>query len=329
MKLHLLLAAALAAAATTALANEASPLEAFFSKIEPDALIEVIGSSAEADGIRENDILLDKVEISLEGELDDNVSFNVVGLYEDGEDITVDSAEIAYSLPVTEESSLRFSGGLIYMPFGSYESFFITDPLTLELGEISDGAFGVAYETKYATLSGFVFDGNLDDVDEDDCEELHYVAALDLTPADWLTFRASFISGFLHAGFADAINEAIAEEINYDDAAGINFAIMATLADFTLLGEYVGAIDDITIADTAARPDTWTVELGYNINDDFLVAARYEESSKIVGMPKKSYGIVASHAIGDYLSVSLEYLRDEYDGDIDGNKFTACFALEY
>ncbi len=327
MKNQLLVGAAMVAAFSYA--EELSPIAKFFERVEPHTLIEVIGSSAERGGVRENEIILDKVELSLEGEVDENVSFGIVGLYENGEDVTIDSAEIAYSLPLSDVSSLSFSGGLIYLPFGSYESFFISDPLTLELGEISDGSLGVAYENEFASLSAFIFDGNIDAVNEDEGDDLFYVAALAVKPADWLEFRASFISGILNAGFADAVNEAVAAGEGYDDAAGINFAVVAALYDFTLSGEYVGAADDVSVGDASFRPAAWTIELGCNFTDDLLCAVRYERSSDFEDMPSESYGVVSSYSISEYLSVSAEYLRNEYENDDDGDQFTVCFALEY
>lgn len=98
-----------------------------------------------------SDIALATVEIGLDAKLNKNVEAQIVLLYEDGEDFTVDEGTITLTGPYGE----FITAGKMYVPFGMFNSHFISDPLTLELGETNESAILIGYGNDVFDVSLF------------------------------------------------------------------------------------------------------------------------------------------------------------------------------
>ncbi|ALP53385.1 hypothetical protein Tel_09600 [Candidatus Tenderia electrophaga] len=90
-----------------------------------------------------SDIVLATIELGVDARLNDRVSAHLLMLHEDDdtEPMEVDEGFISVRL----DHGLSVSAGRMYVPFGSFESHFITDPLTIELGETREAAAVLSY----------------------------------------------------------------------------------------------------------------------------------------------------------------------------------------
>jgi hypothetical protein len=296
--------------------KEAGLASRIAERITLSGLLEVEAAAGRTrfnDGGRETEsgMSLATAYLAFGAKVDDNFSADLSFLYEEGDTpLEVDEATINYR---RGPWNARF--GQQYLPFGVYYSHFISDPLTLELGETRATALLAGFENDLFSLSGFVFDGaagkenranRLDD----------WGASLTLTPFEMLTLGGSYLSDLADT---DA-------ELLFDEGAGTNewtrrvggwsaFAIL-TLGDFDLAGEYLGATR--AFADNGAphaglKPEAWNIEAGYKVRENVEFALRYEESREFFDQPKEQYGAAVSWGPREQVSLSLEYLRGKFD----------------
>ena len=302
-------------------AETALPLVSSIENFKVEGLVEVSASYTKQGSDKDTDINVDTVEIDLSLEPTDRLSLAVAFLYEEGEEdnhVIVDSAEIAYAFESVEGLSLH--AGKIYMPFGSFETGLISDPMTLELGEISDGAIGLVWESEMLDLAAYAFAGDINDAN-DDADKLQYVAAATLKPFDGFSLKFAVLSDICEAALDDDIIDALEnEEVlepHYDGSLGVNVAAMLELGDFAIAAEWIAATDDIEVNEETSKPQTWSVDLMWGVTDKLTLSARYEGSKEFLPdeMPETQFGIGGEYAFDDNLSLALEYLYGEFDGE--------------
>ena len=283
-----------------------------------------------------SDIALATVEIGLDAKINKNVEAQIVLLYEDGEDFTVDEGTITLTGPYGE----FVTAGKMYVPFGVFNSHFISDPLTLELGETNETALMIGYSNDMVDLSVAVFNGDFDDVSigdtvgaDDEIDD--FVASITVTPAKGISFGASYISDIadtdaeLAADFFDNVS-GIYTDVYDDEVAGYSAFISASVGPITIDAEYLAAAEKFDTADIATeeQPSTFNVELAYAISEKAEIALRYEgaEDFEI----ETQYGIAYSRELYENTSFALEYLAGEYeDGDDERTVVTAQLGIEF
>ena len=328
-------AAAICATAGFAVAEDAEeaapafPLRSSLENVTVEGLVEVSAAWSKQGSDKDTDVNVDTVELDLGFEATDRLSASIALLYEEGEEdnhVVVDSAEIVYEF-ADAFPGLSLHAGKIYMPFGSFETALISDPLTLELGEISDGAVGLVFESEFVDLAAYAFAGDIND-ETDDAEKLQYVAAATLKPFEGLSLKAAVLSDICEAALDDDVAdtlEKLAEEgldPSYDGALGVNFAALLELGDFTIAAEYLAAAEDVEFCgEKAGKPQTWSIDVAWAATDRLTLAARYEGSKEFLPeeMPEKQFGVGGEYAFDDNLSLAVEYLFGQFD-DVDGEE---------
>ena len=100
---------------------------------------------------KESDVDLATVELVVDAKIAKHVDGHVMFKYEE-DDVFVDEGFI--TLVGTEAFPAYLIAGRQYVPFGYYESFFVTDPTTLVLGETNQGA----------AVAGYRFGGEMVDI---------------------------------------------------------------------------------------------------------------------------------------------------------------------
>jgi len=124
-----------------------------------------IGRDTDFNNVNSSSINQATVEINLNSQISPTVSTNITLLYEDNGDnpLNVDAAFVRIS---KEKIPWRIQFGLQYLPFGWFETYMVSDPLTLELAETSESAFLLAYENNiYARV--YVANGDINKVDSE------------------------------------------------------------------------------------------------------------------------------------------------------------------
>lgn len=99
------------------------------------AVVEVEGSYQHQDGNDESALKLSTFELGLDAKLMPGVSGAASLLWEEDDTEPVDLDTAFINLGGMERIPVTFSAGRMYLPFGSYNSLMVSDPLPLELGE--------------------------------------------------------------------------------------------------------------------------------------------------------------------------------------------------
>jgi hypothetical protein len=213
-----------------------------------------------------------------------------------------------------------------------FNSYMISDPLTLELGETRDTAALFALEGDVWVLKAGVLNGETD-TNGDSNHIDNWVASLELTPVENLTFGVSYINDL-----AESDNELVQDESLYSsNVAGASAFLSVQCGQFGFEAEYLTALEDFDSALvgigedlTGRRPSAWNLELAWMPTEKLQLAARYEEANDFQDDVKR-YGATASYGLYEHVVVALEYLRTDADIDADDpiNVVTAQLALEF
>ena len=299
-----------------------------FGVIEGEA---VFGDDYEGNSFSEFNVAT--VELGLAAQVSDWAAAQILALYEgpDG-DFNIDEATILFGNE--EKSPFSLTVGKFYMPFGSFETNMVQDPLTLEIGEIGDygvalgflsnGFYGGVYgyngmkETGSSeTITGFGAEAGYEL--ETDTMNLR-------TGISWVNNIAD--SGGLSDYLAESGFDTVQDHIN-----GIGLHIMAGFGPVTFIGEYVQALDAFAEAGDmeadpsgmntgtafSAEPAAWNTEVAYSaevLGKESIFAIGYQGTSEAVdlGLPETRILAVASMVLLPGTALSMEY---SYDTDYD------------
>lgn len=335
-----------------ALEEKGQGLGEWLGKIELSGLIEIEANYEDLDpdqGSSEDssDLTLATVELGIDADFVKHVSGHVLLLWEEDEEddhLIVDEGFIR--LDGENVLPLYLQAGKMYVPFGNFDSFFISDPLTLELGETRESAALFGYANDMIDLSIGVFNGDIDDGGDSHLEDLVASAVYTMPEGavEGLELAAgiSWISNIADSdALGDMVNDSLDSEID-DKVGGFGAFVTATLNErWTLIAEYVGALDDFEVGelkgeddefDTAERyqPKTWNVELGCAVTDALEVAVKYEGGDDLGGLlPDSQYGIVAAYGLLENTTLAVEYMHGEFENDDERDLLTAQLAFEF
>lgn len=294
--------------------------------------LELAANYTDSDGGDDSsDLALATAELSLEVAINEQIGGHVILLYEEGDDaLNVDEAVISLHCPKPFfGQTAAFYGGKLYVPFGKFNSNMVSDPLTLDLGETSDAAAIFALEGNLWNLSLGVFNGGTGAAGDDD-QIGSVVAALELTPMDNLSFGISYLSDL-----AESDSELVVDPTLYGDrVAGAAAFVSVTFGPVGLDAEILAALDDFDAALigpsdlTGTKPLAWNLEASYQVTDDLLLAARYEQAQDFQDDVKR-YGAAASYGLFHNTVLALEYLHANQENNPDSDTLTAQLAFEF
>lgn len=203
-----------------------------------------------------------------------------------------------------EEFTLGYAGealsaaiGRMTVPFGVYETVFLSDPQTLEVGETMTEAGGrAAYQYGHWQFGTAVFNGNLRSVAPDTTgyslsvrwdNELHYASL-----------------GYLSDQYAADLAPAL-----MNLALGMNGGQMSARLEFT------GAPH----ARQGARPRALHGEVAWEPRSDWQLGLRYQQTSRYSVLEGGSgryreWAVGTNHAFNEHVSVGLEHAMGRESG---------------
>jgi hypothetical protein len=291
--------------------------EKITEKISISGLIEVEAGFAGS----ESDISLATAQLGFGVEVNEHLGGDLILLFEEGEDFTVDEA--AFNL----SNDAWFSRiGLQYVPFGVFNSHFISDPLTLELGETQEVAILGGYATDLFALSAFVFNGDAEEAGEND-RIRDWGAALTVTPLEGLEAGASYLSDLADTD-ADITGVVDAESEYTERVGGYSAYAIYGFGPVELSGEVLGAVDESDDLG-GLKPFTWNLEVAYAAAENVEVAAKVEGSDDLPEAPEKRYGVAAAWSPWENVTLAAEYLLAEFEEGDDDDVVTAQIAFEF
>ena len=315
----------------------------WYDRIKISGLIEVEASHGKTDfkdpaveDEKTSDVDLATVELVVDAKISAHVDGHVMFKYED-DDLFVDEGFI--TLVGTETFPAYLIAGRQYIPFGNFDTHFVTDPNTLVLGETNEGAAvaGYRFGGEMVDVSVGAFNGRAKESGKDELID-SFVGSIVVSPIENIKFGASYTSNI--AG-SDSFSEAVVDPDNLDSLVGgwSAFVTLEFLERFKLIGEYVGALDNFKTgeiydaADTKERkPLAWNVELGVAIIDNLELAVRYDGSDDGGSdfLPESQYGAVLNWGFFKNTNLALEYLHGEFEDDAqETDSFIAQLAIEF
>ncbi|RZB37164.1 MAG: hypothetical protein SRB2_01433 [Desulfobacteraceae bacterium Eth-SRB2] len=285
-----------------------------------------------------SDITLATVELGVDVDIIKHVKGHVLFLWEEDDTEPVDVDEGFITLDGEDVVPLYLNVGKLYVPFGNFESHFISDPLTLELGETRESALTVGCVSEWMDVSVSAFNGDIDEIGEDNHIE-SYVAGVSFSVPRELISNfgiAGGVSYISNIADSDGLEGETPGEIK-DYVGGFNAFVSISFMDkFFLECEYLGALDEFEAGELSFdggkkfQPETWNFELAYAATDRLEVAVKYEGGDDLGDfLPEDQYGAAVTYGLFENTSLSLEYLHGEFENDDERDLLTTQLAVEF
>jgi len=285
-----------------------------------------------------SDLAVATAEIGIAAQVSDWVAGEITLLYEeDDTPLEVDVATVTIASP---EGGWFLTGGQQYVPFGTYETHLVTDPLSLELGETRETAALFGLESDGFLGAVYLFNGESDKNDDIDRFGLTAGYAHE-GDAGGFAMRIGYIN---HIGDSDALQEAIGGDVN-DYVGGVAVDGRISSGPFTVIAEYVTATDSFDVTELGfdgigAQPKAWNIEAGYAFelaDKPMSLAIGYQGSDEALALelPETRIAAALSVEILSNTTLSFEWAHDQDYGTSDGgtgksaDTATAQLALEF
>ena len=314
------------------------------NKVDISGLIEAeLIAGQDFTGNHHSDIVLATTHVGMDATISERVSTHISLLYEEGETpLEIDEAYIHYKNNPFAATALKL--GQLYLPFGKFETMMVSDPLTLEIGEIRKSSLLFSYSNGF-NFSLFLFNGDLNEAG----------TANDTIDNIGLTL------GYLHTANNLSIDSGIAYLNNMSETNGLGDAIItnnplgrinkaiggyaAHLAlnwgSVTLIGELVHAMDSFKIGEIDPlrrnQPHASNLEASMVINKKLSLGLSLQHSRETaaLGLPKRRILVGSSYYIDKSLRVKCEFAADRDHSIADGgtgnasHSFTLQLASEF
>jgi hypothetical protein len=293
-----------------------------------------------------SDITLATVELGVDVDIIKHVKGHVLFLWEEDDTEPVDVDEGFITLDGEDVVPLYLNVGKFYVPFGNFESHFISDPLTLELGETRESGLTVGYVNEWMDVSVSAFNGDIDEIGEDNHIETYVAAASFSVPEE-------VISNFgIRAGVSYISNIADSDSLQDEDDDGNKIITGSEVKDYVeglsaflsisymdklfFEFEYLGALDEFEAGELLFdngkefKPETWNFELAYAATDRLEIAVKYEGGDDLGDfLPEDQYGAAVTYGLFENTSLALEYLHGEFENDDERDLVTTQLAVEF
>lgn len=228
------------------------------------------------------------------------------------------------------------SVGKLKLPFGYFESHFINDLLTENLGESTETAVVAGIHNPFVNIAAGIFNGDLDKAGNDNRIENYVAAGIFTLPEDIfpdvdLMAGVSYTSNIADSDdLADFFDEEFGSDTIIDYVSGFSSFLSVSLMDrFFFEAEYVGAIESFE-ENKNFKPKTWDFQFAVKPMEDIEVAVLYGGSSDTLNfLPDTQYGIAGFYEIVNNTSIGLEYLYEKFDNDDKVNRLTTQLAVEF
>jgi hypothetical protein len=312
--------------------------EAGYEKAEPAA--------AEEPGEESSDIVLSTMELGLDAEFIDHVGGHVLVLWEEDETEPIDLDEGYISLTGTEEMPLYLHAGKQYIPFGNRNTYFISDPLPLELGETRESAILAGYHKGMCNVFCGGFNGDVDKTGKNNQINSFFAGAdFSLPKEDARTLNMTAGVSYL-SNIADSDGLSEANDIDGDGnpdgirdyVGGVSAYLYITLAHSVYCtAECVCALDKFNAGELTfgvdgerLRPCAWNFEIAYVSPADIGFGMKYEGPNDCHDfLPESRYGGIVFCSPIENTYLGMEYLTQEFDNDDTSEVITAQLAFEF
>lgn len=319
-------------------------IEALDGKLSLSGLVEaemVVSQEKKADGTKtkSSDLALATAQLNVDAKLNQYVSGHLAFLYEEGggdDTIVIDEAFV--SLTASDDTPVYAKVGRLYVPFGRFESHFISDPGTLVLGETNDTAVVAGYANDIAEFKVGGFKGKVKEAGKSDHINSAVASAVFFVPTtneDELSLSGG-VSYLSNLATSDSLEAETVGDVA-DMVGGWSVFFSFAYADsFFFDAEYLGAVKDFAAADFSftdlenRRPEAWNLEAAILVCEGGEVALRYGGSDETgTFLSQDEYGAALLYRFFDSTSFTVEYLYQQFQDASDNSQGTVQLAVEF
>ena len=313
----------------------------WWENVEMGGVVEIEASRVSPfEGDDESDLVVSTVEFGIGAQLNDWTSANVVLLWEEdsGSDLSVDEAVLTFANP--DVSPFSLTAGHTVVPFGAYETQMVSDTLAQSIGEAKETAVIAGFEQGPFTAAAYLFNGDLDD-DDNVIDNAGVTVGFG---GENFSVGLGYISDI---GDSDGLSDVIDEAAYGDTVAGASINGQFNTGPFTLLAEYVTALDDfdagaVEFAGEGARPAAFGIEAGYTLEDGiagrettFAISYQKTKEALALELPEERVAMALTVAVTDNASLGVEWAHDtDYEVEDGGtgenaDTLTALLSVEF
>jgi len=297
------------------------PKHDFASNLNINGLVELETFSQNKPGDNNSDTSLATIEVNIEVQINPWTQAHVLLLHEDGEDqgLVVDEGFISFSF---EERAIQVLAGKQVVPFGSFESHMISDPLTLEMAETKDSAVVTRFGGDELHGTIYIFKGDIQQVSGNNNAtkvgaHLGYAINTDDLHID---FGLSYLSDLSEseANLAYFKNEA-GDAIIQRNVPGVAVNTLITAGDWHAIFEYISATRQYDSRELAfeldgAQPSSFNAEISHNFvlsgkDVNLAVAIQGTDQALNLELPRQREMVSASYALQPQTSLAIEYMH--------------------
>lgn len=289
-------------------------------------LVEMEAVSADDfNGNKTTDFTLATVQLNIDATLQQLISAHVAFLYEEDQtDFSLDEGTITLG----PSAGKSFVFGKMYLPFGRYDSFMISDPQTLEMGETTETVMMLAAENAAGYGSIYLFNGDSEEssvVAAGDDDTISGGFSLGRRQGDQYDIGIGYITNLGDSNTLQALGAGTVGEVNKGVPAASIYLNLHS-GNTTFLAEQVMALESFENGDLGAsvtngeKPVATNMELGFVRQGGSVLAIGYQttEEAQFIGLPKTVMSLVMRKEVMSGASMALEYAQVEDYGVSDG-----------
>ena len=263
--------------------------EGWFDVVEVGGLLEVEAAYENPyEGDSSSDAVLATMELAVTAQVTDWVGGEVVLLHE--EDDTDLEVDVAIMTVGPAAGPWSFTAGQYFVPFGTFESNFISDPMTLELGETRESALQFGIESGRFQGAVYAFNGDSDEDGDDRFENLG--AMIGFAAENENSEFAVNVSYISNIGDTDSLQDTIELDEDYDSVSGWSASGMLRFGSLSFLAEYLGASEDFEAHEMefdgdGAEPSSYMLEAAYDFDlagKSSTIAVGYQETDEALAL---------------------------------------------
>ena len=290
------------------------------------------------DDTNTSDITLATAELDVDVDVSQHVGGHIAFLWEEDETEPVDVDEGFIILDGKDRIPLYLNAGKMYVPFGYYESHFISDPITNSIGETNQSAIKIGFANYGLDICGALFNGDVDETGDDDkidgfVGSVRWTAPEGMFPDIGLTVGGSYISNI---GDSDGLEAELPSTIKRHVGGIAGFLSLSFVDRYFVELEYVGAVKRFEAGELSfagsrrAKPEAWNVEFAFRPVDVWEIGLRYEGSNDLGDFePESQWGVVVNYSLFENTSLAVEYLRGRYETDDTRDLVTGQVAVTF
>ena len=284
-----------------------------------------------------SDLSLSTVEIGLEVFVNRYMSGYVLFSYEDEEDAKIEVDEGFIELGWSDEHTYYLIVGHQDLPFGNFDTIFISDPLTQELGETKKTSIVGGLEADWLNLTVGFFNGDVDETSKENDHITNYVFS-----ADTVFSTKNFGEFGFGISYINSIAESdtLLEEIITPDGTlpnligGYAACLLFEFDPVVISTQYVSAVEHFPSGSLSFdsgksyQPSAFNLEGTVELTENLLMGVRYGVSKDGGDVfAEKIYGSAMEYSFIKSTLMGLEVQYMEYENHDKAMSVLARLAL--